>query len=176
MVAGYHQFRIGSVNLCALISSRFNKLHIFQCMGKMFCVEFQRVPLKFQTKYLTHTLKDTILIQCRKFKCSHSDFRTRMCLWNALSGMVKFKLVRWCNNSTKSWKYSKEIISHLRPLSWLWIKKLNQRNVICFKNQSIFLTKYLIGMKWLSLIMITTTKLLLLMIIMMIWTCFASFI
>ena len=91
--------------------------------------------------------------------------------------VVKFKLARWCHNSTKSWKYRKEIISHFRPLSWLWIKKSNQRNVIYFKNQLIFLTKYLIGMKWLSLIMITTTKLLLLMmIIMMIWTCFASFI
>ena len=25
------------------------------CMGKIFCVEFQRYPLKFHTKYLTHT-------------------------------------------------------------------------------------------------------------------------
>ena len=30
-------------------------------MGKIFCVEFQRVPMKFHTKYLTHTLKDMIL-------------------------------------------------------------------------------------------------------------------
>ena len=34
------------------------KNRIFQCMSKIFCVEFQRVPLKFHTKYLTHTLKD----------------------------------------------------------------------------------------------------------------------
>ena len=33
------------------------KNHIFQHMGKVFCVEFQRFPLKFHTKYLTHTLK-----------------------------------------------------------------------------------------------------------------------
>ena len=26
-------------------------------MGKIFCVEFQRCPLKFHTKYLIHTLK-----------------------------------------------------------------------------------------------------------------------
>ena len=32
-------------------------------MGKIFCVEFQRYPLKFHTKYLTHTLKDMIFIQ-----------------------------------------------------------------------------------------------------------------
>ena len=51
-------------NLGALKSSLLNKLHIFQCMGKIFCVELQRVPLKFHTKYLTHTLKDTIFILC----------------------------------------------------------------------------------------------------------------
>ena len=33
------------------------KNHIFQCMSKIFCMEFQTVPLKFHTKYLTHTLK-----------------------------------------------------------------------------------------------------------------------
>ena len=38
------------------------KNHIFQCMGKIFCVEFQRVPLKFHTKYLTHTLNDVDFI------------------------------------------------------------------------------------------------------------------
>ena len=48
------------INLGALKSSLLNKQHIFQCMGKIFCVEFQRVP-KFHTKYLTHTLKDMIL-------------------------------------------------------------------------------------------------------------------
>ena len=35
------------------------KNHIFQCMGKVFCVE-----LKFHMKYFTHTLKDVIFIQC----------------------------------------------------------------------------------------------------------------
>ena len=38
------------------------KSHIFQCMGKIFCVEFQRVPLKFHTKYLIDTLKDVDFI------------------------------------------------------------------------------------------------------------------
>ena len=46
------------------------KNHIFQCMGKIFCVEFQRVPLKFHPKYLTHTLKDVDFINSRKFKSS----------------------------------------------------------------------------------------------------------
>ena len=48
------------VNLTSLKSSLLNKLHIFQCVGKICCVEFQRVPLKF---YM-------IFIQFWKFKSS----------------------------------------------------------------------------------------------------------
>ena len=51
------------LNLRALKFSPVNKMRIFQCMDQIFCVEFQREPLKFHTKYLTHTLKDTIFIQ-----------------------------------------------------------------------------------------------------------------
>ena len=58
------------LNLRALKMSHVNKIHIFQCMGKIFCVEFQRYPLKFHTKYLTHALKDTIFIQHWNFKSS----------------------------------------------------------------------------------------------------------
>ena len=58
------------LNLRALKCSPVNKIHIFQCMGKMFCVEFQRYPLKFHTKYLSHTLKDMIFIQHWNFKSS----------------------------------------------------------------------------------------------------------
>ena len=56
--------------LQALRFSTVNKIHLFQGMGMIFCVEFQRVPLKFHTKYLTHTLKDTIFIQRWNFKSS----------------------------------------------------------------------------------------------------------
>ena len=58
------------LNLRALKFSLVNKIHIFQCMGKIFCVEFQRYPLKFHTKYLAHTLKDIHFIQHWKFKSS----------------------------------------------------------------------------------------------------------
>ena len=51
------------LKLRALKFSYMNKIHIFQCIGKIFCVEFQRYPLKFHTKYLTRTLKDMIFIQ-----------------------------------------------------------------------------------------------------------------
>ena len=59
------------VNLGARKFARINKIHIIQCMGKIFCVEFEREPLKIQTKYLTQTLKHTIFIQYWKFKSSH---------------------------------------------------------------------------------------------------------
>ena len=41
------------VNLTAYKFSTLYKNCIFQCMGKIFCVEFQRVTLKFHAKYLT---------------------------------------------------------------------------------------------------------------------------
>ena len=37
------------LNLRALVISTLHKYYIFQCMGKIFCVEFQRCPLKFHT-------------------------------------------------------------------------------------------------------------------------------
>ena len=58
------------LNLRALKISMLYKNCIFQCMGNIFCVEFQRVPLKFHTKYLPHTLKDVDFIQRWKFKSS----------------------------------------------------------------------------------------------------------
>ena len=58
------------LNLRALKFSPVNKIRIFQCMGMIFCVEFQRYPLKFHTKYLTHTLKDVTFIQHWNFKSS----------------------------------------------------------------------------------------------------------
>ena len=56
------------LNLKALKISMLYKIHIFQCMGKIFCGKFQRVPLKFHAKYLTHTLKDVDFISNWKFK------------------------------------------------------------------------------------------------------------
>ena len=58
------------LNLRARTSSTVNKIYIFQCLGKIFCVEFQRYPLKFHTKYYTHTLEQMIFIQHWNFKSS----------------------------------------------------------------------------------------------------------
>ena len=54
---------------------RIHMAVIFQCMRKIFCVEFQRVPLKFYIKYLPHTLKETSLyngeiVRALRFKSS----------------------------------------------------------------------------------------------------------
>ena len=51
-----------SSNLRAPKFSPVNKIYNFQCMGNIFCVEFEREPLKFHTNYITHTLKDIIFI------------------------------------------------------------------------------------------------------------------
>ena len=51
------------LNLRVLKFSPVNEINIFQCMGKIFCVGFQRVALELHLKYLTHTLKDGILMQ-----------------------------------------------------------------------------------------------------------------
>ena len=58
------------LNLRNLKLSPVNKMHSFQCMGKSFCMEFSWEPLKFHTKYFTHTLKVTILIKHWNFKSS----------------------------------------------------------------------------------------------------------
>ena len=58
------------LNLRALKISMLYENHIFQCMSKIFCVEFQRVPLKFHTKYHTQTLKNVDFIHRWKFKSS----------------------------------------------------------------------------------------------------------
>ena len=54
------------LKLRALKISIFYKNDIFQCIGKIFCVEFQRYSLKFYTKYLIHTLKDMYFIHMWK--------------------------------------------------------------------------------------------------------------
>ena len=83
--AGQHAYMAGGpgvhfknayelLNLRALKIAMLYKNCIFQCMGKISCVEFQRYPLKFHTKDLTHTLKECILfgeiLRALRFKSS----------------------------------------------------------------------------------------------------------
>ena len=50
--------------LQALKFSPVNKIHIFLCMGKVFCVEFQKVPFKFHTKYLIEGYNFYTMLSC----------------------------------------------------------------------------------------------------------------
>ena len=55
------------LSLRALQSSTLYKIIIFQCMSKIFWVEFQRFSLKCHTKYLTHTSNNFIFYTQLKF-------------------------------------------------------------------------------------------------------------
>ena len=56
------------LNLRAPNITTLYKNNIFQCVGKVYCAEFQKYPLRFHTKYLTHTLKDVYCIHRWQFK------------------------------------------------------------------------------------------------------------
>ena len=44
-----------------------SKMHILRCMGSKFCMKFQRCPLKFHTKFWTHTPQNMHFMRCWKF-------------------------------------------------------------------------------------------------------------
>ena len=43
------------------------KMHILRCMGSKFCVKFQRAPLKFHTRFWTHSPQNMHFTRCSKF-------------------------------------------------------------------------------------------------------------
>ena len=55
-------------HLRALKIPTLHKNCVFQCMGKIFCLEFQRQPLKFRAKYFTHTLQNVYFNAGENFK------------------------------------------------------------------------------------------------------------
>ena len=69
------------LNLRALKISTLHKNRIFQCMGMIFCVEFQSYPLKFHTKYLTIYQKMCILYAVENIRALR--FKAHTCFWNA---------------------------------------------------------------------------------------------
>ena len=66
MPGGHFKNTYELVNLGALNSLLLNKLHNFQCMGKI----FQRVPLKLHIKLIPYIERYDFYIQCWKFKSS----------------------------------------------------------------------------------------------------------
>ena len=84
------------LNLRSLKISMYYENHIFQCMGKIFCVEFQRYPLKFHTIYRTHTLKDVYFFLFTGEISKLLDSRAHECFWNAPQMLIivySFQLV-----------------------------------------------------------------------------------
>ena len=79
------------LNLGALKSSLLNKPSIFQCMGDIFCVGFQRIHLKFNTNYITFTLKDMIFIQCWKYRSSR--IYKLVCIFEMLPGLSSIFII-----------------------------------------------------------------------------------
>ena len=71
-------------HLWALRCWHLNKMHISQCMGKIFCVEFQR-DLKISYPYIERydfytKLKFQELLHLRVHKCTPTPW-TRFCFW-----------------------------------------------------------------------------------------------
>ena len=56
--------RLKNMSVLNLRAIRFSTLYeiIFQCMGKIFCVNFQSELVKFHTKYLSHAWKIQFLV------------------------------------------------------------------------------------------------------------------
>ena len=100
------------VNLGELKSQLLNKLHSFQCMGKIFCVEFQRVHLKFHTKYSTHTLvcdickypifklvEETCPCNCHQMTCPL--YSQCSCIWSFFYHKHCHQCLSICKNLTR---------------------------------------------------------------------------
>ena len=79
-------------------------------MGKIFWVEFQRVPLKLRT------LKDMIFTQYWKFKSSQI-LRARERFWNAAQAMIE---MRGSHDDVMEMKLELGIKLQLRIISLKW--------------------------------------------------------
>ena len=94
------------LNLRVLKFRHLYKIHILQCMDKIFHVEFQRVSLKFHTKYLSHSSISPI----------HQNIR----IWYNIEILTSLTF----KTSYASLKYT-QLISHL-PIPWLLVSPWHQ--------------------------------------------------
>ena len=97
---------------CQLLNSRpikfkhLNEIPIIQCMGRIFCVEFQSVALKFHTKYLTHTLKNMFLYSFNILKA----LRGQVHFSNIFQHYINLKFI------SRGWTYNPYLLNQLRTL------------------------------------------------------------
>ena len=97
-------------------------MHILRCMGSKFCVKFQRAPLKFRTKFWTHTPQNmhftvfsfrvwvTISLNCDVISLSetgpwrvfldklHESTKNRWYVHNNMKHMSVFMMTSWQGN------------------------------------------------------------------------------
>ena len=70
------------INLRALRFSPVNEMHIFQCMGKIFCEEFQRSPFEIPHKISYPYIERCDFYTTLKFK-ELLNLRSHKYFWNA---------------------------------------------------------------------------------------------
>ena len=74
---------------------------------KIFCVDFQRYPLKFHIKYLTHTLREIYFIASWKFKSSYI-YELILFFWNSPLRIVE---AMWIQIQILYW-----LVEHMLPV------------------------------------------------------------
>ena len=94
-------------NLGALKCSLVDKLHIFQCVCKIFCAEFQVITFKLHKKYHTHAMTNTFYIQRQtlkalRFKSSYSFLKKDSRYWDVCewANIIIFFHKTWSKNYT----------------------------------------------------------------------------
>ena len=112
-------------------------MHILWCMGSKFCVKFRRAPLKFHTKFWTHTLQNM------HFTVFY------FCMWVMISCNCDFISI----SETDSWKLRTEVGgSHrtskagwARDTAW-WHHDIEEQSVLlnlCAEKPSWYGTMFL---------------------------------
>ena len=100
------------LNLRALQFEHLNKMHIFQCMGKIFCEEFIREPLKFHTKCLAHTfVYKAEILRDLWFKSAQAFLKCPGLLCDVTVMMLYISLLEWVSIFT----YTKISKNHHNP-------------------------------------------------------------
>ena len=66
-------------------------MHILRCMGSKFCVKFQRAPLQFHIKFLTHTPQNVHFIVFIFLRVSYDIFELwrHESKWDGPQGMLR---------------------------------------------------------------------------------------
>ena len=109
------------LNLRALKISPVNKIHIFQCLDKIFCVEFQRYPLKFHKNILPKHWKMWLLynieiLRAHRFKSSYVFLKCSQFLYLQCTFDIPKELTKYNPYSLPVWM--SYVLQFKIPLRW----------------------------------------------------------